>query len=196
MLAASPCSWFSQPQSNISQSDFRRIIGVSSLVACLHLLQSIQNAPDLPCSRSKPLSACRGYEPRGHHDNLALAVTTVQLSQLREMVSCPTTRSISELIIPFTLFRPADSLFTLYEVCSTWYSFGIPNGFSLSSFPPPLVSALRTKLDNQVLAMLSWCNHFRSLTYARLARRNSHRTVRTGPYTALHHSLAFRPRLT
>jgi hypothetical protein len=38
MLTASPCSWLSQPQSNISQSDFRRIFGTSSLAARLHLL--------------------------------------------------------------------------------------------------------------------------------------------------------------
>src|ERR1019366_9070900 len=48
--AASPCSGLSPPQSNISQSDFRRAVRSSSLCRLVRPYKLRLNSPDLPCS--------------------------------------------------------------------------------------------------------------------------------------------------
>ena len=49
-LAASPCSWLSQPRSTISQSDFRQAIGSPSPCRLVGPYKLRLNLTDLPCS--------------------------------------------------------------------------------------------------------------------------------------------------
>src|SRR4029453_374114 len=83
-LAASPCSRFSRPQSTISQSDFRQVVGPFSppwLGGPYKLSLEPDGSPLFPWN---PLIACRGYEPRKHPRKLAMSLPAVLPSPLSD----------------------------------------------------------------------------------------------------------------
>src|SRR5215472_7854298 len=67
-------------------------------------------------------------------------------------------------IFPFTLFRPTTSLSTLRSGAVTGH---------------------HARLGSRLLARLYRGRHLRRQSSTHFARRNSHTTVRTGPYTAV-----------
>ena len=85
-LTAFPCGRLSRPQSTISQSDFRPIIGPFSP----HRLgRSYRLAPEpdgSPLFTLLPLVACWRYEPREHLRPLAMARAAIPPSPLRDRV--------------------------------------------------------------------------------------------------------------
>ena len=87
-LTAFPCGRLSRPQSTISQSDFRPIVGPFSP----HRLgRSYRLAPEpdgSPLFTSIPLAACWRYEPREHLGPLAVARPSIPPSPLRDRVGC------------------------------------------------------------------------------------------------------------
>jgi hypothetical protein len=114
LLAASPCSRLSRPQSTISQSDFRPVIGSSSL-SLVRPYKLRLNPADLPCSHQILRRHAGGTDPGSIPATSPFRFLEFRLPHW-VTGSATSTRAISGVSFRSLTFRPIASLSTLRRV--------------------------------------------------------------------------------
>ena len=115
LLAASPCSRLSRPQSTISQSDFRQAFGSSSPCWLVRPYKLRLNLTDLPCSHEILRLHADGTNPGSTPEHLPMRILEFRLPH-RGIRSATSTTFDFGAIFPFTFV----SAYCLPVYASQW----------------------------------------------------------------------------